>query len=405
MSPAYDLDTLRGHFPICNQMTYLNHASISPVPEPARARMDAAAAQLTRDPGAFFGPNPSPEFGDIFVDLATTAAGLINAAHMGEIVGVQSTSAAINAVAQAVDWQPGDNVVFSRQEFPSNAYPWMVLESRGVTCRIVPDDGAGGATLAAFAPHVDDRTRVIAVSAVQFITGQRADLAALGAFCRSRGILFVVDAIQAAGHIPIDVQAMQIDVLAAGGQKSLMGPPGQGFLYVRDAVAEQMQPGIIGPNATDGWEFWADYDLTPRAGAARFMMGTPNVTGMVGLAESIRFLRGLGIAAIDDWTCHLSALAIDDLSARGCTVITPRDALGPVVTFRLWDVDPGDGDALHALDDATGAFLARLVAERVRVTRHLDQYGVPHLRISTHCYNTEDDVRRVGAILEDHNHG
>lgn len=400
---AYDLDGVRQAFPICTTLTYLNHASISPIPAPAKAAMDTANEWLTTEPGAFFAPTPPPELGNIFIEFNSEIAALINAHDMREIVGVRSTSAALNAIAQAIDWQPSDNIVFSRVEFPSNAYPWMSLERRGVACRIVPDDGSGGPSVDLFAPHVDGRTRVIAVSAVQFLTGHRADLAALGAFCRDRGILFVVDAIQAAGHIPIDVQAMHIDVLASGGQKSLMGPPGQGFLYVRHDVCETLHPALIGPNATANWMFWSDYDITPEYGAQRFMMGTPNVPGMFGLLASIRFLRTITLPHIDTWTQHLARLAIDDLTAQGYAVITPRDALGPIVTFRIGDPDPDDEASMQAADTLAAALLAHLTARNVRLTKHLDARGVPHLRISTHCYNTEDEVHRVSAILEEYN--
>jgi cysteine desulfurase / selenocysteine lyase len=396
--PAYDLAQVRRAFPISEHTTYLNHASIAPIPLPARDAMDAVAHGLTTAPGAFF-TDPSDD--NIFARFSREIAAHINALHPRDVAGVQSTSAAINAVAQAIDWQPGDNIVLADVEFPSNAYPWMALERFGVECRLAPAD-QGGASVAAFEPLVDDRTRLIAASAIQFLSGHRADLAALGAFCRERDILFAVDAIQAAGHIPIDVQAMPIDILAAGGQKSLMGPPGQGFLYVRADVCEQMTPGTIGPNATDGWEYWLDYDLTPREGALRFMMGTPNVAGMFGLLASIAFLRELGIPHIDAWTQHLSQVAIEDLSARGYTVITPPDPAhhGPIVTFRI-----GDTDDIPAADTHATALLERLKANRITVTKHLDAAGMPHLRISTHCYNTEDEMRQVGAVLGEYQHG
>lgn len=414
--PAYALDEVRQAFPICQQLTYLNHASISPIPAPAQALMQIATDLLTRDPGAFFGPHPDPRLGDIFVTFAQAVADLINAASLDEIVGQQSTSAALNAVAQAIDWQPGDNIVFSRQEFPSNAYPWMSLAARGVECRIVPDDGLGGPTVDSLMPYVDSRTRLIAVSAVQFLSGHRADLAAIGAFCRAHQILLAVDAIQAAGHMPIDVQAMHIDILAAGGQKSLMGPPGQGFLYVHKDLAERLRPALIGPNATVGWEFWADYDISPREGALRFTMGTPNVIGMVGLTASIRYLLGLGLGHIDAWTRHLSTIAAAELSARGYTVITPvhpsltaqpasaaaPPTFGPIVTFRVHNPDPADRDALRAADEDASALMNRMSARGVRLTKHWDARGVAHVRISPHCYNTEDEIRRVCAILEEH---
>ncbi|NDJ77042.1 MAG: aminotransferase class V-fold PLP-dependent enzyme [Chloroflexi bacterium] len=391
--PTYDLNAVRTAFPIAQQITYLNHASISPVPAPALAAMQAVTDGLGQDPMAYFFAPPEE---NIFFLFSKEIAEFINAADLGEVVGITSTSAAINAVAHAIDWQPGDNVVFSRAEFPSNAYPWLALERLGrCECRVAPPD-TGGADLATLEPLVNDHTRVIAVSAVQFLSGHRADLAALGAFCRERCILLVVDAIQAAGHFPIDVQAMQIDVLAAGGQKSLMGPPGQGFLYVRNDPCQELVPATVGPNATEGWEHWLDYDITPRAGAFRFMMGTPNLVGMFGLLESIRFLQELGLANIDAWTSHLSQLAFEDISALGYRFITPTDPAqhGPIVTFCV-----GDTNDLDAANAQATALYEHLAAANIRVTKHLDAAGAPHLRISTHCYNTETEIRRVSMEL------
>ncbi len=399
-APAYSLEQTRAAFPIAERLIYLNHASISPMPLPAVQAMQGITAWLADDPMAFFMPGLDTGYGDVFATFSQEMAALINAAHPHEVVGIPSTSSGLNAVAQAIDWRPGDNIVLADVEFPANVYPWMVLARRGVECRLAPA-ADGGAAVEAFDPLVDERTRLIAVSAVQFFTGHRANLAAIGAYCQARGILFAVDAIQAAGHMPIDVEAMHIDILASGGQKSLMGPPGQGFLYVREAVAERMLPGIVGPNATDGWEHWLKYDLTPREGALRFMMGTPNAPGMVGLIESVRFVRGLGLAHIDAWTRHLSQVAIAELRARDQHVITPSDPahLGPIVTFRVGD--PAD---LPAAEARASGLLRHLVAQGVRVTKHWDAGRTPHLRISTHCYNTEDEVRRACAIVEEY-HG
>jgi selenocysteine lyase/cysteine desulfurase len=357
--------------------------------------MHIAADRLSSNPMAFYAVNDEDPVSNIMVRFAEAVAGLINAARVDEVTGISSTSAGLNAIAQAVDWQPGDNIVFAGVEFPSNAYPWMALERFGVECRIVPPPYPG-ATVEAFAPSVDDRTRLIAASAVQYLTGHRADLAALGAFCRQRDILFVVDAIQAAGHIPIDVQAMNIDVLAAGGQKSLMSAPGQGFLYVRDGICRQLKPGIIGPAAVENWEHWAKYDLTPIQGAQRFLMGTPNIIGMAALTESIRYLKNLDLRAIDEWTRHLSQIAIEDLSACGFTVITPEDELGPIVTFRV-----GDPDDIKAAEAQANVMLARLNEAGVRVTKHWDVEKRPHVRISTHCYNTEDEVRHAIRVISE----
>jgi cysteine desulfurase / selenocysteine lyase len=396
--PAYDLNEVRRAFPIAQRVTYLNHASIAPIPRPAQQAMCAAAERLALDPASLFSPAPGDPLGNVFTAFCTEFAAHIHADTYYEVIPLSSTSAGINTVAQSIQWEPGDNVVLCEVEFPSNAYPWMNLaRTRGVEVRLAPAL-KGGAELDAFEPLVDERTRLIAVSAVQFLSGHRAVLAAFGAFCRAHGILFVVDAIQAAGHMPIDVQAMQIDALASGGQKSLMGPPGQGFLYVREAVADTMVPAYVGPNAVEGWKHWLAYDLTPQRAAFRFLQGTWNAVGMVGLTASLRFLRELGLDAIDAWTRHLSQVAREDLAARDWPMITPQDPanVGPILTFRVGD--PADP---VAADIAAEACMALLKARHIQVTKHWDAAKVPHLRISTHCYNTEDEVRLVGATLEE----
>ncbi len=178
-----------------------------------------------------------------------------------------------------------------------------------------------------------------------------------------------------------------------------MGPPGQGFLYVRREIAERLRPAEIGPLSVEDWQHWLNYKLTPRRGALRFSMGTTNLPGMIALIESVRFLRSVGLAHIDAWTRHLSQVAIAELQARNYTVITPSDPahLGPIVTFRV-----GDSADIAAAEQHAKGLLAHLTAQGVRVTKHWDAQGVPHLRISTHCYNTEDEVRRVCALVEDY---
>lgn len=395
--PAYDLGAVRRAFPIADRVVYLNHASISPLPRPVQDAAHEAVDRLANEPMSFFVPaSAGDRLADIFTRFSTELAAFIHAARPHEVAPLTSTSAGMNALARAVDWSPGDNAVMCDVEFPSNVYPFMALAREGVELRLVPAD-QGGLSLDALARSVDARTRVVVVSSVQFLTGHRADLDALGAFCRERDILFVVDAIQSAGHIPVDVQATPIDVLMAGGQKSLMAAPGMGFLYVREAVAERLRVGLVGVNAVEGWEHWLRYDLIPRQAALRFMMGTASLIDMAALLASVRFLSDLGLANIQAWTSHLAAVAMDDLSARGYEVITPRDPAlhGPIATFRV------PGSDLDQASRTASAYLAALKAAGIRITRHLDAGGWPYIRLSMHCYNTEDEVLCVGAVLED----
>ncbi|GIK56765.1 MAG: aminotransferase class V-fold PLP-dependent enzyme [Chloroflexi bacterium] len=382
----YNVEQLRAdEFPGSSETLYFNHAGISPLPARTQAKVKWAIDEFARQPSRFWMKHGL----DYAERLRQGMAAFLNAASPWEIVPSATTSAGLNAVAQAMAWQPGDNVVFCDVEFPSNVYPWLSLAREGVESRLVPAM-EGGLTLAALQPYVNDRTRVVAASAIQFFTGQRTDLTAVGRFCHERGILFVVDAIQAIGHMPIDVQAMHIDVLACGGQKSLLALPGQGFLYVRQELAEQMQPRAIGSNATVDYLHWLKYNLTPAPAAQRFMAGTPNIPGIIAMVESLGLLRELGVENIDRHTRELSDRATAVLTNLGYRVISPQPVHGPIVTFAV-DVSSAEADAL----------VAALARQHVALVKHLDKEGHAYLRVSFHCYNTMAEIEQFGGIMQE----
>lgn len=382
----YNVEQLRAEeFPGSHETLYFNHAGISPLPARTQASVKWAIDEFARQPGRFWMEHGLPYAERLRQEMAV----FLNAASPWEIVPSATTSAGLNAVAQAMAWQPGDNVVFCDVEFPSNVYPWMSLAREGVESRLVPS-ADGGLTLAALQPYVDDRTRVIAASAIQFFTGHRTDLTAVGRFCQERGILFVVDAIQAIGHMPIDVQAMHIDALACGGQKSLLALPGQGFLYVRQEIAEQLQPRAIGSNATVDYLHWLKYDLTPLPAAQRFMSGTPNMPGIIAIVESLGLLREWGVEHIDRHTRALSERATAVLTNLGYRVISPQPAHGPIVTF-----------AVNRSSAEADTLVAALADRDVILVKHLDREGNTYLRVSFHCYNTLAEIEQFGGIMQE----
>ncbi|MCC7210090.1 MAG: aminotransferase class V-fold PLP-dependent enzyme [Anaerolineae bacterium] len=382
---AYDVQALReAEFPISRESVYMNHAGVSPVPRRSADAMRQVVEYLLMDPAAAFGAS----FMKTDHACRESFRALINAQSADEIVLVQSTSLALNYLATAIPWVSGQNVVLCDVEFPSNVYPWMKLAERGVETRIIPARD-GGLTPDAVADAIDGQTRVVTVSAVQFFTGHRSDLAALGALCRERGILFVVDAIQAVGHMAIDVQGMNIAALASGGQKSLMGPPGQGFLYVRGDLIPDLSPAFLSAASVVDYLHWLQYKLTPLPGAARFNTGTPNIVGTAGLLASLSLLHELGVSNIDAYTTALAGYAVDSLRARGYEVITPA-AHGPIVTFRA------------APDDATtSALVSGLAARRFFVVKHWDRQGNAYIRVSLHGYNTPDEIDRFLVALKE----
>lgn len=387
---SYDVEQLRrDEFSYSSEITYLNHASISPLPARTQRKVAWAVEQLGRNPAQFWTEYTIPAE----AQLNELIARHVNADSPASVALTTTTSAALSAVAAALPLRPGDNILFCELEFPSNAYPWMGLSADGIETRCIPAQN-GGLTLEAVAQAADSKTRVVAASAVQFFSGHRTDLTAIGAYCRDNNILFIVDAIQSIGHMRIDMQAMNIDVLATGGQKSLLALPGTGFVAIRDALAEQLKPRLIGPNATRDFLHWLAYDLTPLPGAARFKMGTDNVPGMWSILESLSLLQSLGVEEIDRHTTALSRFACDKLSAAGYDVITPYDALGPIVTFR----SPHDASGTEQLR-------AHLEDKRVSVAQHLDAAGNAYLRASVHAYSTESDIDRLLETLASYNDG
>lgn len=382
----YDVNDLRRtEFPLSASEIYFNHASMSPIPQRTASKMRRALQHMMAQPWAFMMNERQATVDQFKADIVT----LINAASPDEIVPITSTSSAITAFSLSIDWQPGDNVLFCEQEFPSNAYPWMRLKEWGVDPRPVPHTN-GGLTLEKLKPLVDERTRLVAVSAVQFFSGHRTDLQAIGDFCHENGIRLFVDAIQAIGHMKIDVQTMHIDALATGGQKSLLAAPGIGFMYVQSDFCETLKPRTSAANATVDYQHWLSYDLTPLPGAARFSGGTLNFVGVCGMAESVQLLLELGVENIDAHTTALAKALMSRLTELGYELATPVDNHLSIVTFK-------SGMTAEQTDE----LVAKFTENHVSVVKHLDPAGVPHIRASFHCYNTLDEINRFVELLQE----
>jgi selenocysteine lyase/cysteine desulfurase len=382
----YDLDALRKvEFPQMMDRTSLDNAAAAPPPMRTVKKMK----QMTEQKIGTTEWHSEKFIFEVNGAFVTSVAKLLNAKSPDEIVVVDGCSIGLNLIAQSLVTKPGDNIVFCDLEHPANAYCWMSLQRDGVVIKQVPSVN-GGLTLDALRRVVDDRTRVVAASAFQFFSGHRTDLAAIGKFCRERNIIFVVDAIQAVGHMPIDVQKMKIDVLVTGGHKSIMAGPCVGFMYVRDEVCSTLQPRVIGALSTADWSYYLKYDITPHAGAWRFLIGTPNMVGMAAVVESITLINELTREAIDRHTTNLAAHTLELARARGYELTTTPGEHGSIATFK------------SKLDnEKTSAYLEKLEEqEKIIVGKHLDRQGQPHLRLSFHCYNTEEDVVRSMDALD-----
>ena len=308
----------REQFPVTKKYIYLNHAGVSPLSLRVRAAMQDFLNDAT-DNGAV----NTATWTTTAEACRRSAAQLINA-DTSEIAFMKNTTQGLIIAANGIDWRRGDNVVTTAVEFPANVYPWWNLEERyGVEMRMV-QERQGQILTGEIEAAVDARTRAVTISHVEFASGFRNDIAAIGEICRGKGIWFVVDAIQSLGVIDLDVKGCNIDILAADGHKWLLAPEGAAIFY----CAKEKQDRLINTNI--GWASvvnprdFLNYDFTPKPDATRFEEGSYNSVGLHGLRAAIELLLEIGIVRIEARVLNLTKRLIEGLQSKGYRVITPN---------------------------------------------------------------------------------
>jgi selenocysteine lyase/cysteine desulfurase len=371
---------LAEEFPWTSEAVYLNAASIGPLPARSRRAVEEYA-ELRSAPHRM----QERHFFPLLEEARRLAAQLINA-DAGEIALAPNTSYGINLAARSLPLMPGDVVLVSDREFPANVYPWLAQRQRGIEVELVPVTAEGWPDETRLLERVrDPRVRVLAVSLVQFGSGYTVDLAALSHACTESATWLVVDAIQAVGQLPVDVQAVPVDVLACGGQKWLLSPWGSGFVYVRRGLFDLLPPADVGWMAyagTDDLNRLTEYSSTLRPNARRYELVTLPYQDIAGMVASMRLLLELGIAAIRDHLAAIEAPMLTWAEQHGIAVSSPTD--------------PAHRSAIICLDlpEAARAYGA---LRRAGVVTSLREGSV---RISPHLYNTVDDLARVSEVLD-----
>ncbi len=324
----------QSEFELDGDLAYLNHAGVAPWPRRTRDAVVAFAEENLHR-----GASGYPRWIEREGALRESLRRLINARSVAEIALLKNTSEALSVVAHGLSWQPGDNVVISNQEFPSNRIVWESLQRHGVTVRSA-DLAQGSSPEQALLDQIDARTRLLAVSSVQYGTGLKMDLSLLGRALRGSGVKFCVDAIQSLGAIPFDVEAIGADFVAADGHKWLLAPEGLALFYCRRQWLEQLELHQY------GWHMVADagdYDRQswqPAADARRFECGSPNMTGVTGLQASLTLLDEVGIERVAVELQRRVDLLVERLGADPrIELITPAaaDRRAGIVTFRHRD--------------------------------------------------------------------
>jgi cysteine desulfurase/selenocysteine lyase len=358
----------RDEFPVTQNLIYLNHAAVSPLP-----RHTAVAMQALAQDALDFGSLHYDHWLDTYEAVRVAAARLIGA-QRHEIALMKNTSEGISTVAQGLDWHPGDRIVAFREEFPSNYYPWLRLESQRCNVQWLsvhdPLERIDSACTGA---------RLLAISFVQYLSGFRVDLNAIGEICKRRHCFFFVDAIQGLGAFPLDVETAHIDALAADGHKWLLGPEGCAILYVRKSRQDSIFPEEFGWTTVAGYHDYSSRDMALRQDAGRYECGTLNTIGSYGLQASLELLLEIGV--------DRTSVAVQEL--------TDRLANGAVNKGYqlLGDRTPESGAGIIAIQKPG--------IDSRKVVQDLKQQGIiaaPRqgwVRLSPHFYISPEEIDRV----------
>ncbi len=374
-----DESLLDREFPVRHSSAYLNTASIGPLP----TRSLKAATRYLRDQNT--GANSGySRWAEALERAKEHYARLINV-DPDEVAFAPNTSRGILLVANGLEWRSGDNIVIPEYEFPANMYPWKNLEYRGVELRVVPER-EGCFSFEDIVALTDERTRLLAISFVEYSTGFRHDLDRLGTFCRSRGILFCVDAIQGVGALPLDARKTPVDFLACGGHKWLLGPCGTGFFYVGAEMRERIRFGFRcwGSMERPGdFENWTQ-PLAPTA--RRFEEGTPNYFGMHALEQSLGLILEIGVEAISQKIFALGDRLAKGLLARGYAIVSSgeRPERSGITAFR--------SNRFDSLEIYRGLYAQGVITACRR----------GFVRVSPHIHNRAEDIDRLLETIPEH---
>ena len=256
-------------------------------------------------------------------ELRRKLARLTGAMAEDDIALLKNTTEGISLVAWGLDWQAGDNIVLPRGEFPSNRLPWLAQSALGVEVREVDiwtAENAENALLEA----MDSNTRLLSVSAVQWSDGFRLDLEILGKACRSKSVLFFVDAIQQLGALSVDVETCHIDFLAADAHKWLLGPEGIAVFYCHESARPRLRLIQQGWHMFDNpWNFQRK-EWEPSTSAKRFEAGSPNSLGQAALHASLNLLLETGMEQVSARILQNTEFLINTLSPIAGVQITSR---------------------------------------------------------------------------------
>jgi selenocysteine lyase/cysteine desulfurase len=371
-------ETIRALFPITEHAIYLNHAAVSP---PPLKTIEAIQSQL-RD----VSENGSVNFRS-WIAVKERARQLVAemlGARPEQVAFTRNTSDGLSTVANGLDWRPGDNLVSFRNEFPSNIYPWLrVRDSLGVEVRMC-EERDGRIDLDELISLIDARTRIVAISQIQYASGFRADLERLGRAARAHDALLVVDVIQALGVTPINAESDLIDVAAAACHKWLLTPEGIGLLYLSSRARERIQPTLVGWISVPNPEDYNNFEQGWNRGTLAWETGTGPASLFYGLQASLDLLNETGIDNIQRYLESLTDRLCEQLRSTSYQVVSSRS--------------PAEKSQIVCLRH-TGGLTSMNLYSHLKKRNIITAPRGDRLRISPHFYNTAEDIDELVRAL------
>lgn len=370
-----DWEGVRALYPGAADVAYLDSAAVGLVSTKVRDAMAGVVTGHMRHGGSAV-PGWREHAGTVRDSVARLVGG-----QAGQVAFTLNTSTGLATVTNGLEWRHGDNVVVPAEEFPSNFYPWLQLRRRGVHVREVAMTD-GQARVEDLLSAIDTRTRVVAISAVQYTSGYRYDLAAIGQACRDRDVLLVVDGTQAVGAVAVDTELLGVDVLAVSAHKWMLGPQGIGFLHLSERAMERLTPSAVGWRSVED-PFAFDHEPVLAQDARRFESGTENSVGIAGLGATVDLVHEIGRQRVEERVLDRAGHLAMMLEEVGMRVHMPAErerrsgiviASSPVVPAQV----------LHE----------QLLTQGVRCS--LRSVG---LRFAPHYFTSDADLRRAAEAL------
>jgi cysteine desulfurase / selenocysteine lyase len=386
---VFDLARARAETPGCQHVTHFNNAGSSLMPQPV---LDAVVAHLQAE--AFRGGYEAANAADSAIEQVYDGIAALLHCQREEIALIENATRAWDMAFYSIPFQPGDRILTAQVEYVSNYVALLQVARRtGASVEVIPSDASGQVDVAALEAMLDERVKLIAITHVPTNGGLVNPAEAIGAVARRAGILYLLDACQSAGQLPLDVEALGCDMLSATGRKYLRGPRGTGFLYVRRAVLEQLEPPFIDLQAAT-WVERNRYELRPDA--RRFENWESNIAAKLGLGVAVRYAQAWGLETIAERVSSLATQLRSRLAA--IPTVTVHD-LGVVqcgiVTFTV------AGVAAQAVREALAAQRINVSVSKRSSTR-LDMEArnlEAVVRASVHYYNSEDELVRLVAAV------